>query len=72
MKKFSPEKIFIEASGNESCNCNDCEFMKLTTLDKIYECLVNLEPQIHLEENIRAKAEKPIRRMLEISEKLGL
>lgn len=72
MKKYSPNKVFIEASSNENCNCSDCEFMKLTTLEKIYQCLLNLSPQIILEETIRAKAEKPIRRMLEISEKLGL
>ncbi|MEI7594394.1 MAG: quinolinate synthase NadA [Bacteroidota bacterium] len=72
MKKFSPNKEFIEAVGNDSCNCSECEYMKLITLEKILACLKNLQPQINIEEDIRLKAEKPIRKMLEISEKLGL
>ena len=72
MKKYSPEKEFIEAVGEESCNCSDCEYMKLITLEKILNCLKSLKPQITMNEDIRVKSEKPIRRMLEISEKLGL
>lgn len=72
MKKDSPEKTFIQAAVNESCNCSECEYMKLTTLDKIKQCLNEMEPQIELNETIRVKAEKPIRKMLEISAKLGL
>ena len=73
MKKANPHKIFIAAPPNDStCACNDCNFMKLNSLQKLYNALKYELPEITLDENIRVKAEKPIRRMLEISEKLGL
>ncbi len=73
MKKASPDKIFIPAPGLDStCGCNDCNFMKLNTIEKLYNCLKYELPEITVEENIRVKAEKSIKRMLEISEKLGL
>ncbi len=73
MQKASPEKIFIPAPPNDStCGCNDCSFMKLNTLAKLYNCLKYELPEIQLDESIRLQAEKPILRMLEISEKLGL
>ncbi|MBN1598478.1 MAG: quinolinate synthase NadA [Bacteroidales bacterium] len=73
MKKVSPEKEFIAAPPKDStCACSDCNFMKLNTLSKIYNALYFELPEIIMEEEIRAKAEKPIRRMLEISDKLGL
>ncbi|MBN2348289.1 MAG: quinolinate synthase NadA [Bacteroidales bacterium] len=73
MKKRSPGKNFIAAPPKDStCACNDCNFMKLNTLGKIYNCLKYELPEIYIKEEIRIKAEKPIRRMLEISEKLGL
>ncbi len=73
MKKANPNKTYIPAPPKDStCGCNDCNFMKLITLKKIYSCLKNEEPEVTLDENIRLKAEKPIRRMLKISEELGL
>ncbi len=72
MNKLHPEKTFIPAPPNDStCACNDCQFMKLITLKKIYLSLKNNRFEITLDENIRVKAERPIRRMLELSEKLG-
>jgi len=72
MKKSKPEKIFIPAPPNDStCACNDCQFMKLITVEKIYESLLQNKFEIKLDENIRLKAERPIKRMLEISEKMG-
>jgi quinolinate synthase len=71
MKIENPEKIFIPAPPNDStCACNDCEFMKKITVKKIYESLRDEKFEITLDENLRAKAEKPLRRMLELSEKL--
>jgi len=71
MKKECPEKIFIPAPPNDStCGCNDCKFMKLITLKKIYDSLLTEQPEIIIEENLRKKAEKSIFRMLELSEKL--
>jgi quinolinate synthase len=72
MKKQHPGKLFIPAPPNDStCACNDCQFMKLITLKKIYLSLRNNKFEIHLNEEIMKKASKPIRRMLELSEKLG-
>jgi len=68
MQKLSPSKIFIPAPPIDStCGCNDCNFMKLTTLKKIYIALKYEQPEILLSEDIIKKAEKPIKRMLEIS-----
>jgi quinolinate synthase len=73
MKKASPNKIFIPAPALDStCGCNDCNFMKLNTLEKLYNCLKYELPEIKIEEKLRVKAEKSILKMLEISEKLGL
>jgi len=73
MKKKNPQKLFITAPPNDiNCTCNECEFMKLITLPKILASLKYEEPEILLNENIIKSARKPIIRMLEISEKLGL
>lgn len=73
MKKASPQKQFIPAPALDStCGCNDCNFMKLNTMKKLYICLKYELPEVTVEENLRQKAEKSIKRMLEISEKLGL
>jgi quinolinate synthase len=72
MQKASPEKTFIPAPPNNSCACNDCPHMKLNTLEKLYTCLKYEMPEIVMDKNLIERAEKPIRRMLEISERLGL
>ncbi len=71
MIKYSPEKHFIAAPPNDStCACNDCRFMKMITLEKLYICLKNEKPEILLDKDIIQKAGIPIKRMLEISKKL--
>jgi len=72
MAKDSPAKLFIPAPPTNSCACNDCPHMKLNTLEKLYLCLKNETPEIHINENIRLKAAGSIHRMLEISASLGL
>lgn len=73
MKKLSPDKIFIPAPALDStCGCNDCNFMKLNSLEKLYNCLKYELPEVNIDEKLWLKAEKSILRMLEISEKLGL
>ena len=68
MQKKSPDKVFIPVPPNDStCGCNDCNFMKLNTLEKLYLCLKNENPEILVDEEIRVKAVKPIIRMLEMS-----
>ena len=72
MQKASPEKTFIPAPPNNSCACNDCPHMKLNTLEKLYICLKYEQPEITLPAELISKAVKPIKRMLELSEKFGL
>ncbi|PKP41147.1 MAG: quinolinate synthase [Bacteroidetes bacterium HGW-Bacteroidetes-12] len=73
MQKACPEKIFIAAPPKDSsCGCNECSFMKLITMKKIYLTLKYELPEIVLEEELRKKAVKPIEKMLEISKRLGL
>jgi quinolinate synthase len=73
MKKKNPDKLFIAAPPKDStCACNDCKYMKMITLKKIYTSLKYEQPEICLDEEVIQTAVKPIQRMLEISEKLGL
>lgn len=68
MQLLSPDKVFIPAPPNDStCACNDCEFMKLNTLEKILNCLENESNEILIEEDLRVKALSSIERMLELS-----
>jgi len=60
-------KTFYTVPNLEGCSCNNCPYMKLNTLDKIISALENMEPQIHIEEELRLSALKPIERMLELS-----
>lgn len=73
MQKQCPNKVFIPAPPNDStCACNECSFMRLNTIQKLYDCLKNESPEIVVDEEIAAKAVKPIQRMLDISAALGL
>ncbi len=73
MQLSSPDKMFIPAPPNDStCACNDCEYMKLNSLQKIYNTLLHEWPEILINEDVRVKAVKPITRMLDISKKYGL
>ena len=68
MQKKNPDKEFIPVPPNDStCACNECNFMRLNTLEKLYKCLLNESPEILVEEEVRVKAVKPILRMLEMS-----
>jgi len=66
LRREVPNKTFI-AGPTDACACADCRFMKMNTLEKLHSALVNLEPRIEIPEEIRARAEKPIARMLELS-----
>ena len=72
MHLANPEKTFIPAPPDNSCACNDCPYMKLNTLEKIYLCLKYEAPEIIIEENLRLAAKKPIDRMLDLSRQFGL
>jgi quinolinate synthase len=66
LRREIPGKTFI-AGPTDHCACADCRYMKLNTLEKLHDALLNLEPEIVLPEAIRARAEVPLRRMLELS-----
>ena len=66
LRREMPEKTFI-AGPTDHCACADCRFMKMNTLEKLHAALRDLEPEIGLPESLRARAELPIRRMLELS-----
>lgn len=68
MQKKAPQKTFIAAPPDDStCACNECEYMKLVTLEKVYACLRDEQPVVSVDKEIAAKAVKPIERMLELS-----
>ena len=66
LRKEVPGKNFIPGP-TDLCACNDCRYMKLNTLEKLRDCLDFLEPEILIPEDVRAKAERSVRRMLELS-----
>ena len=73
MKKQNPEKTYLVAPPKDStCGCNDCNFMKLITLNKIYNTLKLEMPEVTLDEQIIKKARKSIDAMLDISKKLKI
>ena len=68
MRLKCPEKRFIPAPPDEAgCQCNECDYMKLNTLQKVYECLRDETPEIHVDAEVAAKAVRSIERMLELS-----
>jgi quinolinate synthase len=67
MQKRAPHKRFIPAPPINNCNCNECPFMRLNTLQKLYWAMKNRTPEITMPEDIRTAALRPIQRMLEMS-----
>jgi quinolinate synthase len=66
LRREIPDKVFIPGP-TDTCACAECRYMKRNTLEKLYLCLRDLKPEILLEEELRAKAEKSVRKMLELS-----
>ena len=66
LRREMPEKHFIPGP-TDHCACADCRYMKMNTLEQLRDSLANLAPEILIPEEIRARAELPIRRMLELS-----
>lgn len=67
MQKQAPDKHFIPAPALNNCACNECPYMRLNTLEKLYLAMKNRTPEITLPEEIRVAALRPIQRMLELS-----
>jgi quinolinate synthase len=66
LRRECPEKQFIPVPVS-NCRCNECKFMKMNTLEKLYDCMSNLNPQVELSADILQRARLPIERMLQIS-----
>ena len=66
LERECPGKVFIPAP-TDSCRCNECRFMKMNTLEKLHDCMLNLAPRVELPPEIIQRARLPIERMLEIS-----
>jgi quinolinate synthase len=67
MHKEAPDKLFIPAPAQNNCACNECPYMRLNTLEKLYRCMRDKTPEITVPESIRQQALRPIQRMLEMS-----
>jgi len=67
MKKASPGKVFIPAPPENGCACNECPYMRLNTLEKVYLCMRDRRPVVSLPEDVRIRARVPLDRMLELS-----
>jgi quinolinate synthase len=67
MKKACPGKTFIPAPPENGCSCNECPFMRLNTLEKVYRCMRDRQPEITIPEDLRLKCLAPLQRMLEMS-----
>ncbi len=67
MQKEAPQKRFIPAPAINNCACNECPYMRLNTLEKLYLAMKNKTPEITMSEEIRVAALKPIQKMLELS-----
>ena len=72
MQLQSPDKEFLVVPSDETCSCNDCPYMKLNTIEKLYLALKNEKPEIILDEKTMEMSRKPIERMLDISRELKL
>lgn len=69
MRRKCPGKTFLAAPAEDTeCQCNQCDYMKMNTLEKVYEALRDGEPEIHVDPEVAEKAVRPIKRMLEMSE----
>lgn len=67
MELKAPGKKYIPAPPENSCNCNECPYMKLNTLEKLYFCMKDKKPEITMSEDLMKKALTPLKRMLEMS-----
>jgi quinolinate synthase len=65
LRKLAPEKQFYYVA-NENCNCSECPYMKLNTLEKLRDCLRNLEPRVELSADVMQRALAPLERMLAV------
>ncbi|MBR6048682.1 MAG: quinolinate synthase NadA [Bacteroidales bacterium] len=72
MKRENPDKEFITLRDNKNCACDDCAYMKLNTLEKLYRCLRDMKPEITMSSDMIEAARRPIVRMIDMSRQLGI
>lgn len=72
MQLASPHKTFLAAPPENTCACNECPYMKLNTLEKLYLCMKYEQPEVLIPESLASRALLPLQRMLDISAKAGL
>ena len=73
MKKLSPDSKFYDVPGTKdgACDsCNQCPYMRLNSLEKLYMCMVNKSPHINIDDDLRIRAKKPLDKMLQMSTKI--
>ncbi|MFE8596973.1 quinolinate synthase NadA [Archangium violaceum] len=68
MKRGAPEKTFIPAPPDNGCSCNECPYMRLNTMEKLYRCMKDKTPELTLPADLQAAALAPLQRMLEWSQ----
>ena len=67
MEKRAPDKTFIPAPPDNGCACNECPYMKLNTMEKLWRCMAERSPELVMPESLRLAAYKPLKRMLDWS-----
>ena len=67
MRLKDPLKTYIEVPGLDGCSCNECPYMRMNTLEKVLNCLKEMKPELHMDEQIRSMAYKPLKKMLDMS-----
>lgn len=67
MRLTGPLKTYIEVPGLDGCSCNECPYMRMNTLEKVLNCLKEMNPELHMDEQIRSMAYKPLKKMLDMS-----
>jgi len=67
MRLQDPLKKYIEVPGLDGCSCNECPYMRMNTLEKVLNCLKEMKPELHMDEQIRSMAYKPLKKMLDMS-----
>ena len=67
MRLKDPLKTYIDVPGIDGCSCNECPYMRMNTLEKVYKCLKEMNPELQMDEQIRSMAYKPMKRMLDMS-----
>ncbi|PLX28797.1 MAG: quinolinate synthase [Ignavibacteria bacterium] len=67
MKRVAPDKDYFAAPPDNGCACNICDYMKVNTVEKLYQCMKNGGPEITIADDLRLRALRPIERMLELA-----